>query len=113
MKLAQDRQPHRFSTESRMPLPISAGAPTLVIRREAFERAGLERAMFDERLNLTADEFRVEGALVAIGPLHGADALPVLIDELERLGLEYFEEFFELSGNWPLWLRLLAMAERG
>ena len=95
-----------------MPLPIASDAPTLFIRREAFERAGLERAMFDERLNLTADEFRVEGALVAVGPLHGADTLPVLIDELERVGLVYFDDFFELSGNWPAWLRLLVMAER-
>jgi hypothetical protein len=95
-----------------MPLPLSPGAPTLFIRRDAFERVGLSRALFDEELSLTADEFRVEGALIAIGPLHGDESLSTLIDQLEAVGLVYFDDFFELSGNWPSWLRLLAMAER-
>ena len=96
------------STFRRMPIPISSGAPTLLVRKDAFERAGLTRAALDERLNLTADEFRVEGALVAIGPLVGEQALAALIEELEGMGLEYFEDFFELSGNWPEWLLLHA-----
>ena len=93
-----------------MPIPIAADAPTLLVRREAFERAGLTRAALDERLTLTDEEFRVEGQLVAIGPLVGDDALTALIEELEGLGLAYFDDFFELSGNWPAWLRLHAMA---
>ena len=93
-----------------MPITIASGAPTLLVRKEAFERAGLTRAALDERLNLTADEFRVEGALVAIGPLVGDSALTSLIEELEGLGLEYFEDFFELSGNWPEWLSLHVLA---
>ena len=92
-----------------MPLAISPDAPTLLLRREAFERAGLTRTALDERLNLTADEFRVEGELIAVGPIHNEAALGDVISELEGLGLEYFEEFFELSGNWPQWLRLFAM----
>jgi hypothetical protein len=93
-----------------MPLPISAAAPTLFIRREAFERAGLTRAALDERLGLTDEEFRVEGSLVAVGPITGEEALTWLVDELESLGLSYFEDFFELSGNWPEWLQLFAMS---
>ena len=92
-----------------MPLTVSAGAPTLFIRREAFERSGLTRSALDERLNLTDEEFRVDGALIGVGPLHGESALTELIDELERLGLVYFDDFFELSGNWPEWLRLFVM----
>jgi hypothetical protein len=94
-----------------MPLPIPSDAPTLLIRRDAFERAGLTRSALDERLNLTPDEFRVEGRVVAIGPLVGDTALDGLIAELEGLGLVYFDDFFELSGNWPDWLRLFAMAQ--
>ena len=30
--------------------------------------------------------------------------LPELIDDLEQSGLVYFDDFFELSGNWPDWL---------
>lgn len=93
-----------------MPLELAPDAPTLFIRRAAFERSGLTRAQLDQRLNLTDDEFRVERDLIAIGPLHGETALIDLTAELESLGLAYFDDFFEMSGNWPHWLRLLAAA---
>jgi hypothetical protein len=94
-----------------MAIAVSAGAPTLFIRKAAYDRSGLARGALDERLGLTADEFRVERGLIAIGPIHDADALSELVDELEGLGLAYFDEFFELSGNWPEWLRLYAAAD--
>ena len=95
-----------------MALGVSPGAPTLFIRREAYEKSGISRASLDERLGLTADEFRVEGTLVAIGPIYGedGDAVTALIAELEEAGLVYFDDFFELSGNWPEWLKLYASA---
>ena len=99
--------PHNYP--SRMPLTISSSAPTLLIRRAAFERVGLSRQTFDETLGLTPDEFNLEGGLIAIGPLVGESALTELIDALEGAGLVYFDDFFELSGNWPSWLRLFAM----
>ena len=83
----------------------------LLIRREAYERAGITRAAMDERLNLTADEFSVEGRLVMIGPIPDDTALREILDDLEEAGLVYFEEYFELSGNWPSWIRLY-VAER-
>jgi hypothetical protein len=86
------------------------GAPTLFIRRDAYERAGLSRAMIDERLGLTAEEFRVEGSLVAIGPISTQDSLADIIGELESAGLIYFDDFFELTGNWPDWLTLYSAA---
>jgi hypothetical protein len=94
-----------------MPLAIPFAVPTLVIRKSAFERAGLTRQAIDERLNLTADEFRVEGDLIAIGPIHGDEELTTFVEELERLGLVYFDDFFDLSGNWPEWLRMFVMAD--
>jgi hypothetical protein len=93
-----------------MPLPIASGAPTLFIRRAAYERAGISRAMIDERLGLTPEEFRVEGPLIAIGPISAEDSLIDVIGELESSGLSYFEDFFELTGNWPDWLKLLCAA---
>ena len=74
------------------------------------DRSGLTRAQIDERLGLTTDEFRVEGDLVAIGPIYGGngDAVGDLIAELERAGLVYIDDFFELTGNWPEWLNLYA-----
>jgi hypothetical protein len=93
-----------------MPIPVVTGAPTLFVRRAAYEASGLTRTAIDERLGLTADEFRVEGDLVAIGPIYEGegDTLTDFIAELERVGLVYFDDFFELSGNWPAWLRLHA-----
>lgn len=96
-----------------MPLTLDNTAPTLLIRRSAFERVDLTRQAFDEALGLTPDEFRVEGSLIAIGPLVGESALTELITTLEERGLVYFEDFFELSGNWPDWLGLFAMERQG
>lgn len=91
-----------------MPLIMPQGVPTLLFRREAYERAGLTRAALDERLGLTDAEFRVEGDLVALGPIYDAGALGALVDELEGAGLVYFDDFFELSGSWPAWLGVTA-----
>lgn len=82
-----------------------------MVRRAAFEKAGLARAEIDAFLDLTDEEFRVEGDIVAIGPVFDAEALTQLIAELENRGLVYFEDFFELSGNWPPWLSIFAMAK--
>lgn len=86
-----------------MPLELPPDAPTMLVRKSAFERAGLTRADIDARYNLTASEFRVEGELIAIGPLYEEDALADLTEQLEGLGLIYFDDFFEMSGNWPEW----------
>ena len=91
-----------------MPLAIPFAIPTLIIRKTAFERARLTRQAIDARLNLTPDEFRVEGGLIAIGPIHGDEELTTFVEELERVGLVYFADFFDLSGNWPEWLGLFA-----
>ncbi len=96
-----------------MPLRIDSTAPTLLIRKDAFERAELTRRQFDEVLNLTDEEFRVEGPLIAVGPLVGEDTMSELIDALEEAGLVYFDDFFELSGNWPEWLRVFAQGAEG
>ena len=89
-----------------MPLVVTQGVPTLFIRRPAYERSGLTRASLDERLGLTDGEFQVDGDLVALGPIYDVDALGTLVDDLERTGLVYYEDFFELSGSWPEWLEL-------
>ncbi|HEU4988873.1 MAG: hypothetical protein KGL93_11100 [Gemmatimonadota bacterium] len=92
-----------------MALPIAGQAPTLCVRREAYEKSGLSRAELDTRLNLTPEEFRVEGDLIVIGPLYGIE-LDEFFQELDAAGLRYFDDYFELSGNWPEWLQLFAAA---
>jgi hypothetical protein len=89
-----------------MPLSLTPTGPTLAIRREAFERAGLSRETIDRVLNLTDDEFRVEGSLIAIGPLPAPDDVPNLIELFEEAGLVYFDDFMEIPGGFPDWLEL-------
>jgi hypothetical protein len=87
-----------------MPLPLVHDAPTLIIRREAFENAQLTREAFDNWLNLTPDEFRVEGTVIVVGPIFDDQALSDLVVALEEKGLVYFDDFLEMSGNLPGWL---------
>ena len=95
-----------------MPLPLAPGAPTLLVRKSAFERAGLSRAIIDEALILTDEEFRVEYGLVAIGPIYNDEGLASLIEAFEHEGLVYFDDFFEMTGNWPAWLSMYGMAQK-
>ena len=89
-----------------MPQELPDSQSMLVIRREAYERAGITRQSIDDRLNLTADEFRVDGPLVLIGPISDDTEIRELLDDLEGTGLAYFDDYFEFSGNWPSWIRL-------
>lgn len=91
-----------------MPLAITQGVPTLFFRRAAYERSGLTRVQLDTRFGLTDEEFRVEGDIIAVGPIYDVDGLGALVDELESMGLTYYEDFFEMSGGWPEWLVLMA-----
>ena len=94
-----------------MPIALSTTHTTLLVRRSAFERAGLTRSQIDTQLGLTPDEFKVEGGLIAVGPILDEAALGKLIQDLESAGLEWFEDVFEMSGNWPDWLKLFARAD--
>jgi len=96
-----------------MALFVNQGVPTLFFRRASYERAGLTRAALDARLGLTDKEFRVEGQLVAIGPVYDVDALGTLVDELEKIGLVYYDDYFESSGSWPEWLDVLVRTNQG
>jgi hypothetical protein len=95
-----------------MPLELPQNNVIMLIRQGAFEASGITRAAIDERYNLTADEFRVEDGLVLLGPLPSDDALTTLINDLEKSGLVYFDDFFDLSGNWPEWLTLYARSAK-
>ena len=94
-------------------MELSVGRAMVLIRQSAFEHNGLTRQAIDERYNLTDQEFRVEDGLIALGPLPAEDMLPELVDDLENTGLVYFDDFFELSGNWPDWLALYARGAKG
>ncbi len=96
-----------------MPIQLAHSQGTILIRRSAFERAKLTRSAVDERYNLTDQEFQLEEDLIVIGPLPSDDMIPQMIEDLERNGLTYFDDFFDLSGNWPDWLAIYARARQG
>jgi hypothetical protein len=96
-----------------MPTELGSGSAVVLIRKSAFERAGLVRSAIDARYNLTDEEFRVEDGLVIIGPLPTEELLPQLIEDLETTGLVYFDDFFDLSGNWPEWLSVYVRGSKG
>lgn len=93
-----------------MPLSLTTGAPTVIVRREAFEAAGLSREVIDRALVLTPEEFRVERDIVTIGPIYNDEGLAALVRTFEDAGLAYFDDFFEMSGNWPEWLSFHVMS---
>lgn len=93
-----------------MPIATQAGLPTLFVRKQAYEQSSLMRSEIDARFNLTDKEFTVEGNLIAIGPLPSDDMIAPMIEFLEEKGLAYFDDFFEMSGNWPEWLKVFATA---
>lgn len=94
-----------------MPLSVRSGLPIVFIRKEAFERESLVRSEIDEQFNLTDAEFRVEKGLVAIGPLPSDEMIGPLIEYFEQKGIAYYDDMFELSGNWPEWLQVFAMSD--
>jgi hypothetical protein len=113
LKQFRTHHPAENSLFSGMPLKVPAEQSTVFIRRAAFETAGLNRSEIDSRFNLTDAEFRIEGDLIALGPLPSDDDVPLVIAEMESRGLVYFEDFFELSGNWPEWLAVFVQGARG
>ncbi len=96
-----------------MPLSLTNSAPTLLVRKEAFERTGFTRADVDRALTLTDEEFRVEGSLIAIGPVFEDAGFDALLAAFEAAGLVHFEDFFDLSGNWPEWIEVFVRGARG
>ncbi len=92
-----------------MPLPLRAGASTLIIRKDAFERSGITRAQIDIALTLTDEEFRVEQSIIAIGPIYDNEGLVALVEAFEAAGMEYDVDYCELSGGWPEWVTVLVM----
>ena len=96
-----------------MPLSLPHGASTLLVRKDSFERAGLTRVQIDAALTLTDEEFRVERDLIAIGPVYEVEGLAALVESFEQHGLVYFDDFFEMTGNWPEWLSVFVLSRTG
>jgi hypothetical protein len=51
----------------------------------------------------TSSPFDSNAEIASFGPHFGAEALETLVRRLSDLGLKYFDDFFEFSGDFPKW----------
>jgi hypothetical protein len=72
----------------------------LVVRRKALEERGVSWGDL-----LTALEVRrpldENDCLISFGPHFGQEALDTMTHRLTSMGLRYFDDFFEFSGDYP------------
>ncbi|KRR25229.1 hypothetical protein CQ14_09420 [Bradyrhizobium lablabi] len=75
----------------------------LIVRRNA-----LTERQVDLRDLFTAMEVEVQlggsNDLLTFGPHFGREALNTIVSRLTRLGLIYFDDFFEFCGDYPPWI---------
>jgi hypothetical protein len=74
----------------------------LIVRRSALvERRVDLRDLFTA---IEAEE-RLDGSddLLSFGPHFGREALNTIMSRLTKLGLVYFDDFFEFCGDYPPW----------
>jgi hypothetical protein len=76
----------------------------LVIRRDALRERNVSLEMLLKTMNVDAPLDSNEW-LISFGPSFGQEALDGLVKELSGLGLQYFDDFIEVVGNYPEWCR--------
>ena len=74
----------------------------LVVRRASLKERGVSwtalLAALEVAKPLDSDEF-----ILSFGPHFGSEALATFTSRLSELGLRYFDDFFEFSGDFPKW----------
>jgi hypothetical protein len=74
----------------------------LLVRRKALEESGV--SLGDVLTALEVGEPLDENEyLISFGPHFGQEALDTMTQRLTTLGLRYFDDFFEFSGDYPKW----------
>jgi len=83
---------------------------SVVVRRESLRRASIS---VESNPRDFGDVFASDDHLVVLGPLFDAD---VVMQQLHRHGLEYFEDYFDLAdsgGPVPTWCQVLVELRGG
>jgi hypothetical protein len=74
----------------------------LVVRRNALQERGVRwddlLAVLEVRQPLDCSD-----RLLSFGPHFGQEALDAMMARLTKLGLVYFDDFFEFAGSFPKW----------
>jgi hypothetical protein len=74
----------------------------LVVRLASLNERGLTVEKLLDALETSAP-FDSNDEIASFGPHFGAEVLETLVRRLTDLGLEYFDDFFEFSGDFPAW----------
>ncbi len=74
----------------------------LLVRRKALEERGVSWGdllnALEVRKPLDENEY-----LISFGPHFGQASMDTITQRLTTLGLSYFDDFFEFSGDYPKW----------
>jgi hypothetical protein len=74
----------------------------LIVRRKALVERGVD--LRDLFISMEVGErFDASGDLLSFGPHFGREATDAMISRLTKLGLVYFDDFFEFCGDYPPW----------
>jgi hypothetical protein len=74
----------------------------IVVRLASLNERGINFEQLLDALE-TSSPFDSNDEIASFGPHFGGEALATLIRRLSDLGLEYFDDFFEFSGDFPRW----------
>jgi hypothetical protein len=74
----------------------------IVVRRVPLNRLGISIDAMTEILGFDPP-LDVSDELVSFGPLFGIEAADELCRRLQELGLEYIDDFFIFTGDFPEW----------
>jgi len=74
----------------------------LVVRRQALEERGISWSDLLSALEVS-EPLDSNSYLVSFGPHFGGEALDAMTQRLIKMGLIYFDDFFEFSQPYPEW----------
>ncbi len=76
----------------------------IVLRVKSLGERGV--ALSDVRSALEVENvYDQSEELISFGPSFGEEALKEYVKRLQKLGLEYWDDFFEFKGDYPDWIR--------
>ena len=78
------------------------GEYSIVVRLASLKKRGVPLSKLMAALG-ASEPFDSNDEIASFGPHFGREALDTLVQRLSDLGLEYFDDFFEFSGDFPKW----------
>jgi len=76
----------------------------LLLRKKSLSEKEVALAELTEAMK-GAEQVGEDAHLISYGPCFGAEALDGYIKSLQNIGLDYWDDFVEFSGDFPSWCR--------